>query len=594
MPAILALVPGTSAEGLRNALQGAALDAFVTSEPARLQSAAELSAPQILLVHQQFLGDKGARERLGDSRWISVVAAGDPDGLDLDEIEALRVVPAELDIDALVRRLTLTEHGLSIGVQPSADLTALVCDVAQTPVLEIVRGLCRRQAWCELRLDGGVIHLGGGDVLAARSRKARAIKAFCRLARRRTGNLTVVLAEPGPREIGMGLDQLLLRALEDAQENPPDPRSALQLYQPGLHRAPGLLDYQRELLQAVEEAPTVGDVLDALPWPDGLIAKRLARLVEAKLVVVVKPRNAATVVTDSAADLPGRITRALGITVVPLTVQFGAKTYVDGVNITPSRFYELLAASNEHPRTQPPTADAFAVCFAERLADQDIVAVHLSSKLSQTVASATAGAAEVLASKTRPEAAIEVVDGANLSTGTGLLAVAAARMAERGLGAREIAERLRAMAPRVHTLFVVDTFDYLVRGGRVGAGRALVGRLLGIKPILGVVGGEIAAVDKARGGRAAHPKMIEILATRVDPSQPVVAAVAHAKAPVWADRLRTLLAKRFHVRECILTDIGPVIGTHAGPGAVGAAVLQPSAEEWPWIEPTDAEVDSDA
>ncbi len=593
MPAILALVPGTSAEGLRAGLQDAALDAFVTPEPARLLSALELSSPQILVIHQQFLGDKGVRQHLGDSRWISVVAATNAEALELDEVESLRVIPAELDAPTLVQRLTLTEHGLSIGVQPSADLTTLVCDIAQTPVLEVVRGLCRRQAACELRLDGGVIQLGGGDVLAARSRKARAIKAFCRLARRRTGNLTVVLAEPAPREIGMGLDQLLLRALEDAQESPPDPRSALELYQPGLHRAPGLLDYQRELLQAVEEAPTVGDVLDALPWPDGLIAKRLARLVEAKLVVVVKPRNGATVVTDSAADLPGRVTRALGITVVPLTVQFGAKSYVDGVEITPSRFYELLRSSSDHPRTQPPPADSFAVCFAERLADQDVVAVHLSAKLSQTVANATDGASEVLASRTRPEAAIEVVDGANLSTGTGLLAVAAARMAERGLGARDIAQRLRAMAPRVHTLFVVDTFDYLVRGGRVGAARALVGKLLGIKPILGIIGGEIAAVDKARGGRTAHPKMIEILATRVDPAKPVMAAVAHAKAPVWADRLRSLLAQRFQVRECILTDIGPVIGTHAGPGAVGAALFQPDPDEWQWIEPTEAEVDSD-
>lgn len=593
MPSILALVPGTSAEGLRIGLEQARLDAFITAEPPRLGAALELSAPQILLIHQQFLGDKGIRERLRDNRWIAVVVAADAEALELDDIESLRVVPAELDAATLARRLTLCEHGLSIGVQPSVDLTTLVCDIAQTPVLEVVRGLCRRQAACELRLDGGLIQLGNGDVLAARSRKARAIKAFCRLARRRTGNLTVTLAEPGPREIGMGLDQLLLRALEDAQESPPDPRSALQVYQPGLHRAPGLLDYQRELLQAVEEAPTVGDVLDALPWPDGLIARRLARLVEAKLVAVIKPRNPATVVTDSAADLPGRIARALGITVVPLTVQFGAESFLDGVAITPARFYELLTTSNEHPRTQPPAADAFAICFAERLADQDIVAVHLSSKLSQTVTHASAGAAEVLASKTRPEAAIEIVDGANLSTGTGLLAVAGARMAERGLGAREIAERLRAMAPRVHTLFLVDTFDYLVRGGRVGAARALVGKLLGIKPILGIVGGEIVAVDKARGGRAAHPKMIEILAGRVDPAKPVIAAVAHAKAPVWADRLRALLAQRFEVKECILTDIGPVIGTHAGPGAVGAAVLQPTVEEWELIEPTEAEVDSD-
>jgi DegV family protein with EDD domain len=189
---------------------------------------------------------------------------------------------------------------------------------------------------------------------------------------------------------------------------------------------------------------------------------------------------------------------------------------------------------------------------------------------------------------------VEVVDGHNVSAGTGWLAIAAARMAERGLGASEIATHLRAMAPRIHTLFVVDTLDYLVRGGRIGMARGLVGKLLGIKPILGVVAGEIAAVDKVRGGRLAHGKIVELLAQRLDRTKPVVAIVAHAKAPVWADRLRELLGKTFVVRESLITEMGPVVGTHAGPGCVGTAVFQPTDEEWPLIEPLATELADDA
>jgi len=132
---------------------------------------------------------------------------------------------------------------------------------------------------------------------------------------------------------------------------------------------------------------------------------------------------------------------------------------------------------------------------------------------------------------------------------------------------------------------VVDTLEYLARGGRIGKARAMFGNILGIKPILSVVEGEIVPVDRVRGGRAAHPKLIELFRQRIDPKRPVVVTVAHAKAPVWADRLRGLVEKSFQVREILTAEMGPVVAANAGPGTVGAAVFQPTEEEMELIGP---------
>jgi DegV family protein with EDD domain len=180
---------------------------------------------------------------------------------------------------------------------------------------------------------------------------------------------------------------------------------------------------------------------------------------------------------------------------------------------------------------------------------------------------------------------IKVVDSGSVSLGLGMLALFAARLARRGIDPDGIAERLEAMRPRMHILFAVNTLEYLARGGRIGKARALVGNLLGIKPILGVTDGEVVSIDRVRGGRAAQPRLIELFRQRVDPGRPVVVSIAHAKAPVWADRLRALLEQSFGVAELFMAEMGPVVGTHAGPGTVGAALFQPTEEELPLVAP---------
>ena len=132
---------------------------------------------------------------------------------------------------------------------------------------------------------------------------------------------------------------------------------------------------------------------------------------------------------------------------------------------------------------------------------------------------------------------------------------------------------------------MVDTLEYLARGGRIGRAQAMLGGLLGIKPILGVVDGEIVAVDRVRGGRAAHPKLVDLFRERVDPKRPVMVTVAHAKAPVWADRLRGLIEKNLIVQEVLTGEMGPVVVANAGPGTVGAAMFQPTNEEMALIAP---------
>jgi DegV family protein with EDD domain len=294
-------------------------------------------------------------------------------------------------------------------------------------------------------------------------------------------------------------------------------------------------------------------------------------------------------VTDSTCDLPPEVARAHGIHVVPVLVLFGDRVYHDGVDLKAKEFYELLEKGPVHPRTNPTPKADFEDVYRTLAPQKDIVSVHVSEKLSQTVVNAREAAEEGLPvyQQLRGEAervTLRVVDTRSVSLGLGMMALFAARMARRGIEPESIVDRLEGMRERMQVLFVVDTLEYLARGGRIGKARALMGNLLGIKPILGVVDGEVVPVDRVRGGRAAHPKLVDLLREKVDPSRPVMATIAHAKAPVWADRLRGLLEKSFQVQEILIGEMGPVVAANAGPGTVGVALFQPTEEEMVLIQ----------
>lgn len=515
---------------------------------------------------------------------VLLLGQGEQEGQLLPE-EVLYLDAAGLDAHELVRRIHLVLLGHEVGLEADARLESLVGDFSLMPILELLRGLQKVRATGRVLCAEGKISLEEGEIVAAEAGRATGIKAFCRLSRLDAGPFWVQLRPPdltGPvkpsHEITMDFTSLVVFAIEDTVYDAPDPRSRVRV-QAGLTDT-SCTPREQALLAAVPTADTVGRLLDLLQETDGQVLRDLLGLRELGIVEIEEPQDFVRVVTDSTSDLPPDLARAHGIQVVPLLVFFGDRVYHDGIDLKPRDFYEQLEKGGAHPRSSPPPREDFLEIYQGLATQKDLISIHLSEKLSQTVVHAR-GAAEGMSS----QRILRVVDSQSVSLGLGMLALFAARMARRGLEPDVIVERLESMRGRIHVLFAVNTLEYLARGGRIGKAQAFLGNLLGIKPILGVVNGEVAAVDKVRGGRAAQPRLVELLAKRVDPSRPVVASIAHAKAPVWADRLRGLLGRTFRFSELIVAEMGPVVGTHAGPGTVGTALFQPTDEELPLVTP---------
>ena len=475
------------------------------------------------------------------------------------------------------RRLLLVLLGREVGAEPDVKLESLVGDLAQTPLLELLRGLNRSQTSGRIELRAGQIWLDRGEVAAAVANPVKGLKAFCRLGRMHEGPFQLFPGELVPeRNIQEELSSLIITAIEDSLGEFPDGRARLEVR--GL--APGLNPLQQQILGLARGGITLQEALDRLPARDGEIIQEILTLEERGLLARRDPR--VQIVTDSTADLPSDLVQAHGIAVVPLTVAFGKENFRDRVDIQPGQFYKMLTTSKAHPKSSPPPQADFAERYRESLAQgHEVVSLHISGKLSKTFEHASAAADEVDGTR----AALSVIDTGQVSAALGMLVLFAARMAARNETAATIRERLLDMAPRLHTLFVVDTLEFLAKSGRIGKARALVGGLLGIKPILGMVDGEVAPVDRVRGGRAAHPRILEILSKRVEKDRPVVAGISHANAPVWADRLRALVRDQFQVAELIQTEIGPVVGANVGPGVVGVCLFQPTEEELGWVIP---------
>lgn len=591
-PSVLVVDPDAARRReLAHGLSGFGYDVIPAVNEAEGRRFAESLGPGIVVAPVTLAG--AVWSDLGTQRTLLLLGASEEEGRDLPE-EVLYLAADGLAGDVLVRKVHLVLLGREIDLEPDADLESLVGDFSLLPFLEVLRALQGVHASGRLVSGEGEIVLDQGEVIAATAGRARGLKAFCRLTQVDSGPFWVQLrpaVSPGTeREIRQDLKTLIFMALEDIVHDAPDPRARARVQFGPAFFAARFTPQQQELLAVLPACVTVGRLLDAMPATDGEILRGLLGLRELGVVSLEEPEDLVRVVTDSTSDLPADLARAHGIHIVPVLVLFGDKVYHDGVDLKPKEFYELLEKGGVHPRTNPPPKADFYNVYRGLAPQRDVVSVHISEKLSQTVVHARAAAEEGLAQfqALRGEAervVLRVVDTRSVSLGLGMLALFAARMARRGLEPDAIVERLDAMRERVHVLFVVDTLEYLARGGRIGKARALLGNLLGIKPILGVVGGEVVSVDKVRGGRAAHPRLVELFRERVDPARPVVVNVAHAKAPVWADRLRGLIEKTFQVAEVLVAEMGPVVVTNSGPGTVGAALFQPTEDELPLIAP---------
>lgn len=272
------------------------------------------------------------------------------------------------------------------------------------------------------------------------------------------------------------------------------------------------------------------------------------------------------VVTDSACDLPDALLAELGVALVPLRIRFGAEEFVDREELSTKEFWARSAAAAALPETSAPSPGAFHQTF-ERMAAEGatgIVCVNLSSRLSATIEAARQAAAE-----TTPEVPVRVVDSRSVTMGEGLVVVEAAEAAASGAGLDEVAAAAEAGVGALKVYGAIDTLDNLRRGGRIGGAAALVGAVLAIKPVIEVRDGVVEQESKQR----TRAKSLRYLADKVRAAGPLRRfAVFGADAPDF-DAFLDLLADIPSAHPRLVGDIGPVIGTHAGPGAVGVAWL---------------------
>jgi len=341
------------------------------------------------------------------------------------------------------------------------------------------------------------------------------------------------------------------------------------------------------VLTQTQGAQNLGDLINRVAMTDLETVQAIDHLVTMGVLRVKEPSNRIHLVTDSTCDLLPSFARSQSIHIVPLSVVFGKTVYKDGVDLLPDEFYQMLEGGDIFPATSPPGKGEFLEIYRRLVATGDVVSIHISAKQSLTSQHAAEAAEEGanefaqlrLEADGVGEPDLRIVDSKSDSVGLGLLVVFASRMIERGLGIDEIVARLEDIRERMEFLFLVDTLEFLRKGGRIGQAQALIGTLLGIKPILGIVDGEVVPVDKVRGGKKAQPKLMEILSKRIDTSRPVFVAMAHASAPKWGERLKDLLSETFDIVEILEGEIGPVVGAHAGPGTVGCIVFEPNDEE---------------
>ncbi|GAC41672.1 DegV family protein [Paenibacillus popilliae] len=280
------------------------------------------------------------------------------------------------------------------------------------------------------------------------------------------------------------------------------------------------------------------------------------------------------IVTDSTADIPQELRERYHIEMIPLKVHFGNDMYQDAVTISAERFYHLLVEAKWLPTTSQPSPIEFLEVFKRLNAEPDtqIISIHLSAAFSGTYQSA------VLAKNMMEEKSdITIVDSKSASYGFGLTVVEAAKMAEAGHAKEEILAMIERYQQERKLFFLVDTLEYLQKGGRIGKAAALFGTLLNIKPILSIDDeGEVYAVEKVRGHKKAVARILEMLKQEFE-GRPVHTVMGYTSNPSAADDLAAAIQNTLDVRSMDYTIVGSVIGTHVGTG-VAAVFMWPADE----------------
>lgn len=273
------------------------------------------------------------------------------------------------------------------------------------------------------------------------------------------------------------------------------------------------------------------------------------------------------VVTDSTADLSPETAQRLGITVVPLNIHFGTETFRDGIDLTTREFFRKLHTSPLPPFTSSPSEATFYRAYTELSRETDeAISIHISSRLNDTYRVASEVAESVLG-----QCRIMVMDSLTTSLALGNLAMAAEEAAEKGANLDEVVRLVRGMIPHLYLVFFVETLDYLERGGRIGKAQALLGTMLGIKPLLIIEEGEIQPLEKVRTRTNALDKLFEFIT-----EFPHIEKMTLFKGieSTGIEELLQRIETAYPDKEVDVVTYGPALATYVGPGAMGVFVYE--------------------
>ena len=278
------------------------------------------------------------------------------------------------------------------------------------------------------------------------------------------------------------------------------------------------------------------------------------------------------IVTDSTADLPKDVAEQHGITVVPLNVRFGMEEFKDGIGIDNDTFYRRLQEESELPTTSQPSVGEFAAVYEELLsAHEGIVSIHISGKLSQTVNSAVQGARGVDGDGTK----IRTIDTGQATIPLGLIVIEAAKSAGFGADLEEVVGAVESAMDRSRFYGMVDTLEYLIKGGRIGRAKGFIGGLLKVTPIITLEEGESSPVASPRTRRKALVKLKELVEEAAPFDQ---LAIHYSTERAEVEKLAEELAHVSPEGGVMISQIGAVVGTYSGPGSLGVGFIRKSAD----------------
>ena len=269
------------------------------------------------------------------------------------------------------------------------------------------------------------------------------------------------------------------------------------------------------------------------------------------------------IVTDSTSDMPKELANKYNITIAPLSVNFGEESFLDGVELTNKEFYKKLSEAGELPTTSQVNPGEFVNIFNEILdAGDEVIGIFISTGLSGTY-----GSAEIAKDMIKSDK-IHILDSKGVTAMTSIMSIEAAKMAEKGKSASEIMEMLNKMTANMKTMFIIDTLEYLVKGGRLSKAQGAIGGLLNVKPIIRV-NGVVETVTKVRGRAKGVKYLVDWLNKgQFDLSNKTV-FIVNSNDQAFSDKIRSTLLENFKVGEILEAQIGAVVGTHAGPGCAG-------------------------